>query len=250
MFEQALLSTGQQPVARRAMAAALTAQFMGVALVIAISMAYVEKIAAPPNVHLIAPPLIHEIPPRPSPVQPAKSNLPALAAPRVLSPQFQQPVHQHIVMDTAAPELTPPTTDLNIGHGLSTPFTDATAIGNMANSVFSNAAPPQAAVAAPEKRKAGPVTIGGQVLEAMLIHRVLPVYPAIAKQIRLSGTVELFGVIATDGRVKELRVVSGHPILAKAAIDAVQQWTYRPTLLNGKPVEVSAPIFVRFQLNQ
>jgi protein TonB len=82
------------------------------------------------------------------------------------------------------------------------------------------------------------------------IHRVEPVYPALARQMRISGVVELQGVIGTDGRIHELRVLSGHPMLVKAAVDAVSQWIYAPTILNGQAVEVAAPITVNFRLGQ
>jgi protein TonB len=84
---------------------------------------------------------------------------------------------------------------------------------------------------------------------ARLLHRVEPVYPPLARQTRISGTVELTGVIGTDGHIRELRVVSGHPFLAASALEAVRQWVYEPTLLNGEPVEVIAPITVNFRLN-
>jgi periplasmic protein TonB len=84
---------------------------------------------------------------------------------------------------------------------------------------------------------------------ARLLHRVEPIYPKIAVAARIEGTVELAGVIATDGRIRELRLISGHPMLAKAALDAVRQWIYEPTVLNGEPVEVAAPIQVRFVLH-
>jgi protein TonB len=80
------------------------------------------------------------------------------------------------------------------------------------------------------------------------IRRVDPVYPVIAKQARVSGVVELLGVLGTDGRIHELKVLRGHPLLVNAAIEAVRQWVYEPTLLNGQPVEVSAPIVVNFIL--
>jgi protein TonB len=82
------------------------------------------------------------------------------------------------------------------------------------------------------------------------IRRVDPVYPVLAKQARISGTVELVGVLGTDGRIRELKVVSGHPLLINAALEAVRQWVYAPTLLNGQPVEVQAPIQVNFILNR
>jgi protein TonB len=90
--------------------------------------------------------------------------------------------------------------------------------------------------------------VGGVVHMARLMHRVEPLYPAIARQARISGAVELRGVIGIDGRIRELQVVSGHPFLVKAALEAVRQWIYEPTLLNGDPVEVVAPITVTFHL--
>ncbi|MBZ5626034.1 MAG: energy transducer TonB, partial [Acidobacteriia bacterium] len=93
------------------------------------------------------------------------------------------------------------------------------------------------------------VTVGGLVKMAQVLHRVEPQYPPLARQARVSGVVELVGVISIDGHLKELRLVSGHPLLARAAMEAVSQWIYSPTTLNGEPVEVIAPITVTFRLN-
>ena len=81
------------------------------------------------------------------------------------------------------------------------------------------------------------------------LHKVEPVYPALARQARVSGTVELLGVLGTDGRIHELKVLRGHPLLINAALDAVRQWIFEPTMLNGQAVEVSAPITVNFILH-
>jgi protein TonB len=81
------------------------------------------------------------------------------------------------------------------------------------------------------------------------VHKVDPVYPALARQARVSGTVELLGVLSTDGRIHELKVLRGHPLLVNAALEAVRQWVFEPTLLNGQAVEVAAPITVNFVLN-
>jgi protein TonB len=86
------------------------------------------------------------------------------------------------------------------------------------------------------------------VMAALLVHRVQPEYPAIAQAMRLSGTVELQARIGTDGTVQELEVVSGNPILARAAVEAVQQWRYQPTRLDGQPVEVETHITVTFSM--
>lgn len=100
------------------------------------------------------------------------------------------------------------------------------------------------------QESARPVRVGGNVLEARIVKRVVPQYPVMARNMRISGTVRLEGIIARDGTVRELKVLSGHPMLVKAALDAVKQWIYQPTLLNGEPVEVNAPIEVHFTLSQ
>jgi len=99
-----------------------------------------------------------------------------------------------------------------------------------------------------------PVTITpprvSAMMEGSLIHRVEPVYPAMARNVRIQGTVLLSAVIGKDGTVQNLQVVSGHPMLAHAALDAVRQWRYRPYILNGSPIEVDTQISVNFRLAQ
>jgi len=102
----------------------------------------------------------------------------------------------------------------------------------------------------PPKPTVTRITRGGNVQAAMLINRVTPMYPPLARQTRISGTVRLHALIAKDGTVQQLEVISGHPLLVQAALDAVKQWRYRPTLLNGEPVEVDTTIDVIFTLNQ
>jgi periplasmic protein TonB len=94
------------------------------------------------------------------------------------------------------------------------------------------------------------IAVGGLVQEARIIHKVIPKYPPLARHARISGTVRFTAIIARDGTIQNLTFVSGHPLLVQAAADAVRQWRYRPTLLNGEPVEVISPIDVIFILNQ
>jgi protein TonB len=94
------------------------------------------------------------------------------------------------------------------------------------------------------------VRVGGNVQSAKLVKQIVPAYPQPARQLRISGTVQLLGIIAKDGTIQRLQVLSGHPLLRQAAIDAVSQWVYRPTILNGQPVEVEAPIDVIFNLSR
>ena len=94
----------------------------------------------------------------------------------------------------------------------------------------------------------GPLKMGSGVMEASLINRVEPRYPRIAQVARVSGTVVLSAVIAVDGTIQSVHVVSGPALLMGAALDAVRQWRYKPTLLDGEPVEVQTLITVNFVL--
>jgi periplasmic protein TonB len=98
----------------------------------------------------------------------------------------------------------------------------------------------------PNKR----MRIASQVAEANLIHDVAPTYPPEAGRARIEGTVVLLAVIGQDGTVRDVRVESGLPVLAQAAIDAVKQWRYRPYLLNGEPIEVDSQITINFTLSR
>lgn len=103
----------------------------------------------------------------------------------------------------------------------------------------------------PPPPKEGPkrIRVGGQVQQAKILNKPLPIFPALARQARIQGTVRLQAIIAKDGSVQELQVLSGPPLLVQAALDAVRQWRYSPTLLNGEPVEVVTTIDVIFSLN-
>ena len=85
--------------------------------------------------------------------------------------------------------------------------------------------------------------------EGNLIYRVQPVYPPLARQARVQGSVELRAIISRTGTIENLIVVRGHPMLSAAAIDAVRRWRYRPYLLNSQPVEVETEITVNFLLS-
>ncbi|HEY6988798.1 MAG TPA: energy transducer TonB [Bryobacteraceae bacterium] len=93
------------------------------------------------------------------------------------------------------------------------------------------------------------IRVGGGVSEANLIHRVQPVYPPLAKTTHIEGAVEFTATISKQGLIENLQLVGGHPLLVNAAREAILQWKYRPTLLNGEPVEVITDIVVKFTLS-
>ena len=95
----------------------------------------------------------------------------------------------------------------------------------------------------------GPVTVGGKVRAPQLLREVKPAYPSLARAARIQGTVKIEAILSADGTVRDARVVSGHPLLLAAALDAVRQWLYRPTVLNDVPVEVKLAIDVNFTLS-
>ena len=84
----------------------------------------------------------------------------------------------------------------------------------------------------------------------MLIHRVEPVYPTLPRQLGRSGRVELRAIIATDGSIQSLEVVGGDPLFYQSARDAVRQWRYSPTVLNGQPVEIDTYISVIYSMER
>jgi periplasmic protein TonB len=96
---------------------------------------------------------------------------------------------------------------------------------------------------------ARPTMIPSVLAVGMLIRKVVPQYPPIARNIRLEGEVVLQATISKTGAIENLRVVNGPPLLQQAALDAVKQWQYRPYLLNGEPVEVETTVNVEFKMN-
>ena len=94
------------------------------------------------------------------------------------------------------------------------------------------------------------IPVGGILQAAKLVRQPKPVYPELARRVRIQGVVRLHALISKEGTIEELKVVSGHPLLVASALEAVKQWAYQPTLLNGEPVEVETDIDVNFTLSQ
>jgi protein TonB len=93
------------------------------------------------------------------------------------------------------------------------------------------------------------VRVSQGVTQGLLLRKVQPAYPPLARQARIQGSVLLQAEISKDGSIENLHLISGHPMLAPAAIEAVKQWKYRPYILNGEPVEVDTQITVIFSLS-
>lgn len=174
---------------------------------------------------------IHRQPPRP-----VASSIVSFSTP-IFSP-LRPPSQIPSTIPTPAPGLAPPA----IGNGAPVIPGEISGLPSGlgdGNSVIS--APPQ-----PPRM----IRRSEGVQSGMLIHRIEPQYPAIAKIARVSGTVELRAIIGRDGSVSSIEVLIGNPLLARAAVEAARQWRYRPTILDGEAVEVETRITVNFVLGQ
>jgi periplasmic protein TonB len=104
-------------------------------------------------------------------------------------------------------------------------------------------------VAVPKVATPQRVRVSQGVTQGLLIRKIQPAYPPLARQARIQGSVLLQAVISKEGAIENLRLISGHPMLAPAALEAVKQWRYKPYILNGEPVEVETQITVNFTLS-
>src|SRR5271168_4000626 len=240
MFEDMVVSTSTAVKTNKPWTVILSFVFQAsfLAILILIPLIYTE--ALPKGMMttlLIAPP-----PPPPPPPPPVaqivhiKPQVHLMDAGKLVAPKVI-PKDIKIIKEDAEPDITGgPGVPGGVAGG---------SIGGVLGGVMGGigAAPPPPKVAAPSR-----ITRGGNVQAAQLINRVTPSYPPLARQTRISGTVRLHAIIGKDGSVQSLTLESGHPLLVQSALDAVRQWRYRPTLLNGVPVEVDTTIDVIFSL--
>ena len=190
---------------------------------------------------LVAPPPPPPPPPPPAatPVKVVKPAARLIQAGKLMAPRVI-PKEVNIIKEQ---ELPPDMGAVGVVGGVPGGVPGGQAGGVLGGIIGGSSTPP------PPKETPKRIRVGGQVQTAKLINKVQPVYPPLAKQARIQGTVRLQAIIAKDGSVVELQVLSGHPLLQQAALDAVRQWRYQPTLLNQEPVEVVTTIDVIFTLS-
>jgi protein TonB len=195
-------------------------------------------------------------PPRALPHRPAQAQAkPASVVPPQLTPKG-------LVLPTAIPQKAAIIEDpdfmpaVSDAAGVPGGFGNSTGSGNAVIDGLLSAGSAQPLPPAPVVRQTAPppapptrIKLGGLVEQSKLISGPRPVYPPLAREARIEGTVRLEAVISRDGTILNLRAVSGHPLLIPAALAAVRQWVFRPTSLNGDPVEVATEIEVHFTLH-
>lgn len=248
MFEQTFVDG----VAKTNKSWTVMLSFMGqvflVIILILIPLIYTDTLPrAQLTSFLVAPPPPPPPPPPPAPappkivkVIPRQFDAGRLMAPKTIPKDIAQIREE---------ELPPPSSAGVVGGvpgGVSGP---GGVLGGIIGAVPSAAPPPPPPVKK-EEPKLTRIRVGGNVQAANLIRKITPVYPPLAKQARIQGTVRFTAIIGKDGTIQNLQLVSGHPLLVEAARQAVSQWQYKPTLLNGEPVEVVTQIDVNFTLSQ
>jgi periplasmic protein TonB len=240
MFEDSLIESGNKLKTKRLSTTVLSffGQFGLIGILILIPLIYTDALPKTQLMtFLVAPP-----PPPPPPPPPAAAPKVVKIQSEVINGQLRTPTKIPDKVQMIKEEEAPP--DLGgVSGGVPGGVPGGSAGGVMGSILSStNVAVPK--VATPQR-----VRVSTGVATGLLIKKVTPNYPQLAKQARIQGTVILQAEISKDGTIQNLQLISGHPMLAPAAIEAVKQWRYKPYLLNGEPVAVETQVQVNFSLS-
>jgi periplasmic protein TonB len=234
MFDQLVVSSANPTKTHKTWTVALSAIVQSIILGILILIPLIYTEALPKgmlNTFLVAP---APPPPPPPPAAPVK----AVRAPKIV--QLNKMVAPTVIPKNVAIIKDEAPVIYTNGGGV-----DGGTGSGILNGIIGSggSGPPPPPTKAPSR-----IRVGGNVQAAALVNKVTPQYPPIAKTAHVSGTVVLHAIIAKDGSIQELQYMSGPPLLMKSAMDAVREWRYKPTMLNGDPVEVDTTISVVFSL--
>jgi protein TonB len=238
VFEQSIL-IDNRPNKSWSLLASLSFELVAVSLMILIPLLYGDHL---PDFHwhvVTVGPQVRPIETPPTPTSARAASGPARTVFQP-SPNWNPIQTTHPSTAASGPSLEPPSVGISYDAGAQ----PSAIIGRT-----TKIKPPPPVADPPTTKPTGPVHVSGGVQMAKLVKQVIPVYPLLARNVRISGVVHLVGIIGKDGTIRNLQLIDGHPLLARAALDAVAQWVYKPTLLSGVPVEVICPIDVTFTLS-
>ncbi len=241
MFEDSLIESGNKLKTKRLGTTILSffGQFGLIGILILIPLIYTDALPKTQLMtFLVAPP-----PPPPPPPPPAAAVKVVKIQSEVINGQLRTPTKIPQKVQMIKEEEAPPDMGGGVPGGVPGGMPGGSAGGVMGSILSStNVAIPK--VATPTR-----VRVSTGVATGLLIRKVTPNYPQLAKQARIQGQVVLQAEISKDGTIQNLQLISGHPMLAPAAIEAVKQWRYKPYLLNGEPVAVETQVVVNFSLS-
>jgi len=243
MFEDSLIESGGKLKTKRGWTSIVSfvLQFMIIGVMVLIPLIFTE--ALPKTVtlgFLVAPPP----PPPPPPPAAAPVKVVKVIQTDIVNGQLRTPTKIPKKVEMIKEEEAPPPVMASAGVVGGVPGgVPGGSMGGVMGSILSSTPVAVPKIATPQR-----VRVSAGVTAGLLVRKVNPAYPPLARQARIQGTVILQAQISKTGEIENLQLVSGHPMLAPAAIEAVKQWKYRPYLLNGEPVEVETQVQVNFTL--
>lgn len=241
MFEDSLVESSGRIKTKRGATTVISfiLEFLFLGVLVLLPLIFTEALPAKQLLTtLTAPP-----PPPPPPPPPAAAPIKVVKVQSELdNGQLRTPTAIPKKIQMIKEDETPPPATAGVVGGVPGGVPGGT-MGGVLGSVMSSVPTAVPKVATPQR-----VRVSQGVSQGLLIHKVLPTYPPLARQARIQGVVVLEALIGKDGGIQNLHVVSGHPMLTNAALDAVKQWRYKPYYLNGEPVEVETTINVNFTL--
>src|ERR1700719_1939125 len=242
MFEDSLIESGNKLKTKRLSTTVVSffGQFALIGVLILIPLIYTDALPKTQWMpFLVAPP-----PPPPPPPPPAAAPRVVKVQSEVINGQLRTPTKipekvQMIKEEEAPPDLGAGGVPGGVPGGIPGGST-----GGVMGGILSAGHVDIPKVATPQR-----IRVSSGVSTGLLIKKVTPNYPQLAKQARIQGSVVLQAEISKEGTIQNLQLISGHPMLAPAAIEAVKQWRYKPYLLNGEPVAVETQVVVNFSLS-
>src|SRR5438270_9695470 len=239
MFEDSLIESGNRLRTKRGRTTTISfiLEAIVIGVLVLIPLLFTEALPkAQLMMALVAPP-----PPPPPPPPPAEVHVVKKVQTDIINGQLRTPTKipkkVEIIKEEEAP---PPSMGVVGGVPGGVP---GGSMNGVIGGIISNA--PMAVPKVAVQR----VRVSQGVTQGMVLHKVQPTYPPLARTARVQGSVVLAAVIGKDGAIQNLHVLSGHPLLQQAALEAVKQWKYRPYILNGEPVEVDTQVTVNFTLS-
>jgi protein TonB len=240
MFEDSLIESGNKLKTKRLVTSLFYffGQFVLIGILILIPLIYTDALPKSLTMtFLVAPP---PPPPPPPPAAPAPKVVKIQS--EVINGQLRTPTKIPDKIQMIKEEENPP--DLGGVPGGVPGGIPGGSTGGVMGGILSSTQVAVPKIATPQR-----VRVSSGVSTGLLIRKVQPTYPQLAKQARIQGSVVLQAEISKDGTIQNLQLISGHPMLAPAAIEAVKQWRYKPYLLNGEPVAVETQVVVNFSLS-
>jgi len=241
MFEDSLIESGNKLKTKRLFTSIVSffGQFLLVGIAILVPLIYTDALPKTQLMtFLVAPP-----PPPPPPPPPAAAPIKVVKVQSdLVNGQLRTPTKIPQKVQMIKEEEAPPVMGTGVMGGVPGGVPGGSMGGVIGGMINSTAAIPK--VATPQR-----VRVSTGVATGLLIKKVQPNYPPLARQARIQGQVVLQAEINKEGAIQNLQLISGHPMLAPAAIEAVKQWRYKPYLLNGEPVAVDTQVVVNFTLS-